>query len=53
MLVANHPHSALGMMSPERFAASLRSPSGLATRGGDQKRYSTQANPGLSFGAGR
>jgi hypothetical protein len=47
---ANHPHSALGMMSPERFAASLRSPSGLATRGGDQERYSTQTNPGLSLG---
>jgi putative transposase len=50
---ANHPHSALGMMSPERFAASLRSPSGLATRGGDQKRYSTQTNPGLSLGVDR
>jgi putative transposase len=50
---ANHPHSALGMMSPERFAASLRSPSGLAARGGDQERYSTQTNPGLSHGVGR
>jgi putative transposase len=50
---ANHPHSALGMMSPERFAASLRSPSGLATRGGDQERYSTQINPGLSLGVDR
>lgn len=50
---ANHPHSALGMMSPERFAASLRSPSGLATRGGDQERYSTQTNPGLSLGVDR
>ena len=50
---ANHPHSALGMMSPERFAASLRSPFGLATRGGDQERYSTQANPGLSHGVDR
>ena len=50
---ANHPHSALGMMSPERFAASLRSPSGLATRGGDQERYSTQTNPGLSHGVDR
>jgi hypothetical protein len=30
--------------------ASLRSPSGLATRGGDQERYSTQTNPGLSLG---
>lgn len=49
----NHPHSALDMMSPERFAASLRSPSGLATRGGDQERYSTQTNPGLSLGVGR
>ncbi len=47
---ANHPHSALGMMSPERFAASLRSPSGLAARGGDQGRYSPQTNPGLSHG---
>jgi putative transposase len=50
---ANHPHSALGMMSPERFAASLRSPSGLAARGGDQERYSTQINPGLSLGVDR
>jgi putative transposase len=50
---ANHPHSALGMMSPERFAASLRSPSGLTTRGGDQERYSTQTNPGLSLGVDR
>jgi putative transposase len=50
---ANHPHSALGMMSPARFAASLRSPSGLATRGGDQERYSTQTNPGLSLGVDR
>jgi putative transposase len=50
---ANHPHSALGMMSPERFAASLRSPSGLPTRGGDQERYSTQTNPGLSHGVDR
>jgi putative transposase len=50
---ANHPHSALGMMSPERFAASLRSPSGLAARGGDQKRYSPQTNPGLSHGVDR
>jgi putative transposase len=50
---ANHPHSALGMMSPERFATSLRSPSGLATRGGDQERYSTQTNPGLSHGVDR
>ena len=50
---ANHPHSALGMMSPERFAASLRSPSGLTTRSGDQGRYSTQTNPGLSHGVDR
>ena len=50
---ANHPHSALGMMSPERFGASLRSPSGLATRGADQERYSTQTNPGLSHGVDR
>lgn len=50
---ANHPHSALGMLSPERFAASLRSPSGLATRGGTQERYSTQTNPGLSHGVDR
>jgi len=50
---ANHPHSALGMMSPERFAASLRSPSGFATRGGEQERYSTQTNPGLSCGVDR
>ncbi len=50
---ANHPHSALGMMAPERFAASLRSPPGLATRGGDQERYSTQTNPGLSHGVDR
>jgi putative transposase len=50
---ANHPHSALGMMSPECFAASLRSPSGLATRGGDQERYSPQTNPGLSHGVDR
>jgi putative transposase len=50
---ANHPHSALGMMSPERFAASLRSPSGLATRGGGQERYSLQTNPGLSLGVDR
>ena len=51
---ANHPHSALGMMSPQRFAASLRSPSGLPTRGGDQARYSTQTtNPGLSYGVDR
>jgi putative transposase len=50
---ANHPHSALGMTSPERFAASLRSPSGLATRGGDQERYSTQTTPGLSHGVDR
>ncbi len=50
---ANHPHSALGMMAPGRFAASLRSPSGLATRGGDQERYSLQTNPGLSLGVDR
>lgn len=50
---ANHPHSALGMMAPESFAASLRSPSGLATRGGDQARYSPQTNPGLSLGVDR
>ncbi len=50
---ANHPHSALGMISPERFATSLRSPSGLATRGGDQEQYSTQTNPGLSLGVDR
>jgi len=50
---ANHPHSALGMMSPKRFAASLRSPSGLATRGGDQEQYSTQTNPRLSLGVDR
>ena len=50
---SNHPHSALGMMSPERFAASLRSPSGLSTRGGDQERYSPQTNPGLSHGVDR
>jgi transposase InsO family protein len=50
---ANHPHSALGMMSPARFAASLRSPYGLPTRGGDQERYSTQTNPGLSYGVDR
>lgn len=50
---ANHPHSALGMMSPEHFAASLRSPSGLSTRGGDQERYSPQTNPGLSHGVDR
>ena len=50
---ANHPHSALGMKSPERFAASLRSPSGLATRGGDQERYSPKTNPGLSHGVDR
>ena len=42
---ANHPHSALGMMSPERFAASLRSPSGLPTRGGEQTSYSMQTTP--------
>lgn len=50
---ANHPHSALGMLSPARFAASLRSPSGLPTRGGDQARYSMQTNPGLSCGVDR
>lgn len=50
---ANHPHSALGMLSPARFAVSLRSPSGLATRGGDEERYSTQTNPGLSHGVDR
>jgi putative transposase len=50
---ANHPHSALGMMSPERFAASLRSPSGLATRGGEQASYSVKTNPGLSYGVDR
>jgi putative transposase len=47
---ANHPHSALGMRSPESFAASLRSPSGLPTRGGEQASYSLQTNPGLSHG---
>ena len=47
---ANHPHSALGMLSPERFAASLHSPSGLATRGGEQQPYSTQTNPGSHAG---
>jgi putative transposase len=47
---ANHPHSALGMTSPERFAASLRSPYGLATRGGEQASYSVKTNPGLSYG---
>jgi hypothetical protein len=50
---ANHPRSALGMMSAERFAAALRSPFGLATRGGDQEQYSTQTNPGLSHGVDR
>jgi putative transposase len=50
---ANHPHSALGKMSPGRFAASLRSPSGLAPRGGDEARYSPQTNPGLSLGVDR
>ena len=50
---ANHPHSALGMMSPQRFAASLRSPSGLPTRGGGQQRYSVKTNPGLSCGVDR
>ena len=50
---ANHPHSALGMISPERFAASLRSPYGLATRGGEQASYSVQTNPGLSLGVDR
>ncbi len=49
---ANHPHSALGMMSPQRFAASLRSPSGLTTRGGEQG-YSVKTNPGLSCGVDR
>jgi putative transposase len=49
----NRPHSALGMMAPARFAASLRSPSGLAPRGGDQEQYSTQTNPGLSLGVDR
>ncbi len=44
---ANHLHSALGMMSPQRFAASLRSPSGLTTRGGEQG-YSVKTNLGLS-----
>jgi hypothetical protein len=44
---------ALGMLSPARFAASLRSPSGLPTRGGDQARYSMQTNPGLSCGVNR
>ena len=47
---ANHPHSALGMRSPESFAASLHSPSGLPTRGGEQASYSVQTNPGLSHG---
>jgi len=50
---ANHPHSALGMMSPQRFAASLRSPSGLTTRGGGQEGYSVNTNPGLSCGVDR
>jgi putative transposase len=50
---ANHPHSALGMMSPARFAASLRSPSGLTTRGGEREGYSVQTNPGLSCGVDR
>lgn len=50
---ANHPHAAPGTMSPERFAASLGSPSGLATRGGDQEGYSTQTNPGLPHGVDR
>lgn len=50
---ANHPHSALGMASPECFAASLRSPSGLTTRGGVQERYSPQTSPGLSHGVAR
>ena len=49
----NHPHSALGMVSPERFAASLRSPYGLATRGGEQAPYSVETNPGLSRGVDR
>jgi len=49
---ANHPHSALGMMAPERYAASLRSPSGLTTRGGEQG-YSVKTNPGLSSGVDR
>ena len=43
---ANHPHSALGMMSPERFAASRRSPNGQATRRGDNEQNSQQTNPG-------
>jgi hypothetical protein len=50
---ASHPHSALGMISPGRFAASMRSPAGLATRGGGQQRYSSQTNPGLSLGVER
>ena len=50
---ANHPHSALGMMSPQRFAASLRSPSGLTARGGGQQEYSVKTNPGLSCGVDR
>jgi putative transposase len=50
---ANHPHSALGMRSPERFAASLHSPSGLPARGGEQASYSLQTNPGLSCGVDR
>lgn len=50
---ANHPHSALGMMSPERFAASLRSPSGLTRRGGEQEGYSVKTTPGLSGGVDR
>lgn len=47
---ANHPHSALGMMSPERFAASLRSPSWLAARGGDQGRCSHRPTLGSHSG---
>jgi putative transposase len=50
---ANHPHSALGMMTPERFAASLHSPYGLTTRGGVEDPYSVKTNPGLSCGVDR
>ena len=50
---ANHPHSALGMISPQRFAASLRSPSGLTTRGGEQEGYSVKTTPGLPCGVDR
>jgi putative transposase len=49
----NHPYSALGMMSPERFAASPRSPSGLTTRGGEGAQYSVKTSPGLSYGVDR